>query len=227
MFLHHRIIRVHSTLLGVKAFFTSAPLNVPSSQVFEMDWWETLSLPADAQADRPVLQGESDGLERDRRYASFTCTPAQHNSGRGVLDSRTTLWASWVVETRMPPPVQDASPPRRVAVYFAGFVAFHGTSEVAYFDASDTGLMTPNGPCSIFDGEPKTTHCQLGSLCFKPEIGDRLGPFDLALLPIWRGGSLSFVSRLGLRVRRSLRSSARKSNVASRRSSMNTPRQRR
>ncbi|VDC04849.1 unnamed protein product [Peniophora sp. CBMAI 1063] len=153
--------------IGVKAFFTSAPLNVPSSQVYEMDWWETLSLPADAHADEPVLQGEPDGLARDRRYANFTCTPAQHNSGRGVLDSRTTLWASWVVETRMRPVEQDDTSARRVAVYFAG----------------DTGLMTPNGPCTIFD-----------------EIGDRLGPFDLALLPIWRGGSLSFVSRLGLRI---------------------------
>lgn len=34
------------------------------------------------------------------------------------------------------------------------------------------------------------------------EIGDRFGGFDLALLPIWRGGSLGFVSWAGLRVSR-------------------------
>lgn len=35
------------------------------------------------------------------RYAPLTlkvvCTPAQHRSGRGVLDQMKTLWASWVV----------------------------------------------------------------------------------------------------------------------------------
>lgn len=33
------------------------------------------------------------------------------------------------------------------------------------------------------------------------EIGKKLGPFDLSFLPIWRGGTLGFVSWLGLRVR--------------------------
>ncbi|EJD06169.1 Metallo-hydrolase/oxidoreductase [Fomitiporia mediterranea MF3/22] len=32
------------------------------------------------------------------------------------------------------------------------------------------------------------------------EIGQRYGPFDLSLLPIWRGGTLSFISQLGLRL---------------------------
>jgi len=32
------------------------------------------------------------------------------------------------------------------------------------------------------------------------EIGDKYGPFDLAMLPIWRGSSLSFVASMGLRV---------------------------
>ncbi|KAH9003720.1 Metallo-hydrolase/oxidoreductase [Lactarius hatsudake] len=32
------------------------------------------------------------------------------------------------------------------------------------------------------------------------EIGSKYGPFDIAMLPIWRGGSFSFVARLGFRV---------------------------
>ena len=32
------------------------------------------------------------------------------------------------------------------------------------------------------------------------EIGERFGPLDLALVPIWRGGSLGFVAAMGLRV---------------------------
>ncbi len=65
--------------------------------------------------------------------------------------------------------------------------------------------MTPSGPCPIFEGLsvylPKmtvvTTHTCV-------EIGSKYGPFDIAMLPIWRGGSLSFVARLGFRVRISL-----------------------
>ena len=104
-----------------------------------MDWWETLSLPADARADEPVLQGEPNGLVRDRRYANFACTPAQHNSGRGVLDSRTTLWASWVVETRMRPATRSDDSSRRVAMYFAGFVAV-GVSD-RYLLTHDPGIQ--------------------------------------------------------------------------------------
>lgn len=33
------------------------------------------------------------------------------------------------------------------------------------------------------------------------EIGERYGPMDLSMIPIWRGGTLSFIASLGLRVR--------------------------
>jgi hypothetical protein len=36
------------------------------------------------------------------------------------------------------------------------------------------------------------------------EIGSKYGPFDIAMLPIWRGGTLSFIARLGFRVSISL-----------------------
>jgi hypothetical protein len=32
------------------------------------------------------------------------------------------------------------------------------------------------------------------------EIGSKYGPFDIAMLPIWRGATLSFLARLGFRV---------------------------
>jgi len=43
--------------------------------------------------------------------------------------------------------------------------------------------MTSSGPCPAFK-----------------EIGEKYGPFDLAMLPIWRGGTLQFVARMGLRL---------------------------
>ncbi|KAI0684086.1 beta-lactamase superfamily domain-containing protein [Cytidiella melzeri] len=51
------------------------------------------------------------------------------------------------------------------------------------YHAGDTGYMTQTGPCPAF-----------------AEIGERYGPFDLAMIPIWRGGSLAWISSLGLRL---------------------------
>jgi L-ascorbate metabolism protein UlaG (beta-lactamase superfamily) len=54
-------------------------LGVEVSRIVELDWWDTIVLPG----------GE----------LSFTATPAQHFSGRGLTDRNSTLWSSWVMET--------------------------------------------------------------------------------------------------------------------------------
>ncbi|EIW83080.1 Metallo-hydrolase oxidoreductase [Coniophora puteana RWD-64-598 SS2] len=51
------------------------------------------------------------------------------------------------------------------------------------YHAGDTGYQTAAGPCPAFK-----------------EIGDKYGPFDLAMIPIWRGASLSFVSSWGYKL---------------------------
>jgi L-ascorbate metabolism protein UlaG (beta-lactamase superfamily) len=48
---------------------------VPAAKVQQFDWWQGTTM---------------DGLR-------FTATPAQHFSGRGLLDTDRTLWASWVI----------------------------------------------------------------------------------------------------------------------------------
>jgi len=58
-----------------------------------------------------------------------------------------------------------------------------GKDRTSVYFAGDTGYMTPTGPCPIFK-----------------EIGSKYGPFDIAMLPIWRGGTLSFIARLGFRL---------------------------
>jgi N-acyl-phosphatidylethanolamine-hydrolysing phospholipase D len=93
--------------LGLKAWLADFGIR----DVVELDWWQS-------QAFR--------GLE-------FTCTPAQHSSGRGLNDQNLRLWSSWVI----------TSPNRR------------------FFFAGDTGY------------DPTLQ-----------EIGRRLGPFDLAAIPI-------------------------------------------
>ncbi|KAF8196562.1 Metallo-hydrolase/oxidoreductase [Pholiota molesta] len=131
-------------LLGVKRTITDE-IKVDDGKIQEMDWWDRISFPiADA-------------------VVEFVCTPAQHNSGKGILDQSKSLWASWVV--RQLPSV--GSPPT-TSIYFAG----------------DTGYSTASGPCPAFK-----------------EIGEKYGPFDLAMIPIWRGASLSILGRMGLRLK--------------------------
>lgn len=63
--------------------------------------------------------------------------------------------------------------------------------------------MTPRGPCPVFKGIPFHFNypCCSALRFWHLEIGERLGPFDLAMIPIWRGGTLGFISQLGFRVR--------------------------
>src|SRR6185503_1595778 len=53
---------------------------VEPALITELDWWEEHVLPGGA--------------------LTFTATPAQHFSGRGLFDRNTTLWSSWVLSTK-------------------------------------------------------------------------------------------------------------------------------
>ncbi|KAF9483094.1 Metallo-hydrolase/oxidoreductase [Pholiota conissans] len=143
--IHARWPKAHFLVpLGVKRSIT-AEINMEDSKIQEMDWWERSSFPiADA-------------------VVEFICTPAQHNSGRGVFDQCKSLWSSWVVRQ-----LSTSGSPPVASMYFAG----------------DTGYLTASGPCPAFK-----------------EIGERYGPFDLAMIPIWRGASLSVLGRMGFRLK--------------------------
>ncbi|MBM4441588.1 MAG: MBL fold metallo-hydrolase [Candidatus Rokubacteria bacterium] len=106
-----RLVTAHAPRFFVPLGLKPLLADVGANDVVELDWWSHARL-------GPV---------------TFTATPAQHSSGRGLHDQYRRLWASWVFGT-------DAK-----KVYFAG----------------DTGY---------FAG-------------FK-EIGSRLGPLTLALMPI-------------------------------------------
>jgi len=71
--------------------------------------------------------------------------------------------------------------------------------EASVWFAGDTGYQTSEGPCPVFKGQlPLSIGFRL--LIRFLEIGSIHGPFDLALIPIWRGASLSFIGKLGYRV---------------------------
>ncbi|KDQ61431.1 hypothetical protein JAAARDRAFT_30867 [Jaapia argillacea MUCL 33604] len=151
--------------LGLKEWFKSA--GISPRQVSELDWWEESDLGPTVARDDPDIPAASVDSFKDRlkleRRVKFTCTPAQHSSGRGVTDQGATLWCGWIVE-QYPGEGSEG----RSSVFFAG----------------DTGYRSANAHepvCPIFK-----------------EIGEKFYPIDLALIPIWRGGSLSFVSAAGL-----------------------------
>jgi N-acyl-phosphatidylethanolamine-hydrolysing phospholipase D len=64
-------------------------------RIVELDWWQTY---------------EAKGL-------SFTAVPAQHFSGRTLLDSNQTLWCGWVV--------RDGRPGQQRCLYFAGDTGYN------------------------------------------------------------------------------------------------------
>ena len=49
---------------------------VPRRKIIELDWWES----------------------KKQNAIEFVCTPAQHFSGRTLLDRDKTLWSSWVIK---------------------------------------------------------------------------------------------------------------------------------
>lgn len=71
--LKDRVGRFYTTL-KVGAILQS--YGVPREKIVELDWWQN----------------------RVDSSLNLICTPAQHFSGRGLLDKDQTLWSSWVIE---------------------------------------------------------------------------------------------------------------------------------
>ncbi|KAK4514543.1 RHO1 GDP-GTP exchange protein 2 [Mucor velutinosus] len=101
--------------------------------------------------------------DKTQEQIRLTCTPAQHQSGRTPFDKDKTLWSSWSVEA-----LDKEGGATHGKVFFGG-------------DTGYRGIPLNTKPESEYNYEYLDTlpHCP----AFK-EIGDRIGPFDLALIPI-------------------------------------------
>jgi N-acyl-phosphatidylethanolamine-hydrolysing phospholipase D len=115
---------------------------------------------------------------QDETRIKVTCVPAQHNSGRAGRDAGSTLWCGWAVEQF----VRSKEEVEKVE----GRSTSRATRKGAIYHAGDTGYR-------------RSAKSDVVCPAFK-EIGKKLGPFDLSFIPIWRGGTLGFVSYLGLRL---------------------------
>ncbi|SGY21131.1 BQ5605_C016g08200 [Microbotryum silenes-dioicae] len=182
--------------LGNRKWFLDT--GAPQDRIHEMDWW-----------DKKEFCPEEIGYEADPSGAQetsrlrFTCVPSQHNSGqscaaekdgmseslvncayredgfisgRAALDQGSTLWCGWVVEHFV----------HSLATKDGDQSTERITRKGAIYHAGDTGYRRHKNSkvvCPVFE-----------------EIGQKYGPFDLSFIPIWRGGSLGFVSWIGLRL---------------------------
>lgn len=95
----------------------------------------------------------------------MTCTPAQHTSARSFNDKDKTLWCSWIV--------REVDVPTPKVLFFAG----------------DTGYRHVNSHHPTPEEEASMPRCP----AFKT-IGEKCGPFDLALLPIGLYSPRDFMS---------------------------------
>jgi L-ascorbate metabolism protein UlaG (beta-lactamase superfamily) len=125
------------TSLGVGAHLEA--LGVRPEHIVELDWWESYQLP--------------------RAELRFHACPAQHFSGRGLLDRNTTLWSSWVIETA------------RRKLFFSG----------------DTGLTEDFRTIADRLGPFDLTLLEIGA--YHPAWGDiHLGPHNALTAFEWLGG---------------------------------------
>ncbi|SFW43905.1 MBL fold metallo-hydrolase [Cellulophaga fucicola] len=62
--------------LGVGAHLEA--WGVPTNKITELDWWQDITLES----------------------LTFVCTPAQHFSGRKLNNNQSTLWSSWVIQSK-------------------------------------------------------------------------------------------------------------------------------
>jgi N-acyl-phosphatidylethanolamine-hydrolysing phospholipase D len=111
------------------------------------------------------------GAKQAHALFKMTCLPAQHNTGRVGIDGGNSLWCGWAVERFSSNQSDTLSKTRTGSVYHAG----------------DTGYR-------------RIQHSKEICPVFK-EIGDKFSGFDVSFLPIWRGGSLGWISYAGIRLR--------------------------
>jgi N-acyl-phosphatidylethanolamine-hydrolysing phospholipase D len=137
--------------LGVKALLVSA--GIDEERVYELDWWMGISFAVPLASPSPRLPPSptpewlappptpTPELEPTRKaHVTITLTPAQHNSGRGVLDQGATLWGSWAVKQVWGGRAHD---------YEGGG---EGEREANVWFAGDTGYQTSEGACPVFEG---------------------------------------------------------------------------
>lgn len=155
--------------LGLETELVS--MGVPREAIHVLDWWESVTL----------LGG------RQQQKATITCTPAQHQSARGLFDRNTTLWGGFVVQAGGRSVYfsgdtgyrsSDACPP---CPAFASIGAAFGSLDLALLPI---GAYSPESFMRSFHCTPEEAVDMFADVRAKAALGMHWGTFLLTDEPI-------------------------------------------
>jgi N-acyl-phosphatidylethanolamine-hydrolysing phospholipase D len=161
---------VFCVALGNSRWLT--PLGIPKKQIWEADWWDQVEVSVNdtaASSEKAAsVRTSVSSAANAGGVVRIVCTPCQHSSARTPFDKDADLWCSFAIEVADNPAEKSSSleaGANRKSIYFSG----------------DTGYRTvPETPTPY----PESDLASLPVCTGFAEIGQQLGPFDLALLPI-------------------------------------------
>jgi len=152
-----RLARVHDPLflvpLGLKTWFSGNGLR----NVKELDWWHTY----------------------EHRGLRLVCVPAQHFSGRSLVDTNRRLWASWVVEGRSKRLYAGGD-----SGYFQGFKKIGEALGPFDLAAVPIGTYKPSYMMKSVHTDPEEAVQAFEDLRANALLGIHWGTFDLAEEPL-------------------------------------------
>ncbi|KAK4552566.1 hypothetical protein LTR86_010210 [Recurvomyces mirabilis] len=174
---YHRATVRFLVPLGNKKWFVEC--GIDADRVTELDWWDCAQL-APSQSTGQV----------QRQSIEVTCTPSQHNSGRG-LDTNETLWCSWYLTH---PSANTKDRPYRV--YFGGDTGYQ------FHDSPGWPPKPPKSPAeraqlaktiaAQVDNDDSSAEAKHPVCPAFKEIRERLGVPHLLFLPIAVGATYDF-----------------------------------
>lgn len=120
---HHRTIHF-IVPQGLKQWFEAS--KVPSDRITELDWWNETLISFGPSSESPSSSNTSkDEISSEAALnLKVAFTPAQHRSGRGLMDHMKTLWGSWCVGVVENEDIEKAE--TRGMKDFSGFKMFFG-----------------------------------------------------------------------------------------------------
>lgn len=153
------IIKYWVVPLGIKEWLTQT-CGVDENNIIELKWWEKAYFKknTDAPTNESFTFVKKNDDNRDETSVEITCSPTHHWSARNFFDRNTRLWCSFAVKTQRKNSVSQEDSDDKKSDKNQLF------SSLNFYFAGDTALPS--------------------SFPLHRQIGDRLGPFDLAALPI-------------------------------------------
>jgi N-acyl-phosphatidylethanolamine-hydrolysing phospholipase D len=118
---HHRTIHF-IVPMGLKQWFEAS--KIPSDRITELDWWNETLISFGPSSESPSSSSNRELSPEAALNLKVAFTPAQHRSGRGLMDHMKTLWGSWCVGVVESEDIEKAE--KRGMKDWSGFNMFFG-----------------------------------------------------------------------------------------------------